>query len=191
VKKNILIAGIGNIFHGDDAFGTEVVRYLQERGMPDGVHVQDFGIRSYDLAFALLEGYATAILIDALARGEPPGTVSVLDLNTGEAGDLPPAADGHGLSVESVLQMVRSLPAEGELGRLFLVGCEPATLECEEGVIGLSSEVAAAVPIAAELITSIVRDPRRVAADSPCCDQPLPGTATATPRIGGTKLCRS
>ena len=51
----ILIAGIGNIFLGDDAFGVEVARRLAERPLPEGVRVVDFGIRGFDLTFALLD----------------------------------------------------------------------------------------------------------------------------------------
>jgi hydrogenase maturation protease len=88
-KPRILIAGIGNIFLGDDGFGVEVVRRLAERGLPDSVRVIDFGIRGLDLAYALQDGYETTILIDAYPHGQAPGTVSVVDLDAKDATDSP------------------------------------------------------------------------------------------------------
>ena len=78
----ILIAGIGNIFFGDDAFGVEVVRRLAARPLPAGVVVKDFGIRGFDLACALQDGYDAVILVDAMQRGAPPGTLHVLEPET-------------------------------------------------------------------------------------------------------------
>src|ERR1700756_1973684 len=74
-SSKILIAGIGNIFLGDDAFGSEVARRLMRRTWPPEVRVEDFGIRGFDLAFALLEAYKLTILIDAVPRGGAPGTL--------------------------------------------------------------------------------------------------------------------
>ena len=152
--KRILIAGIGNIFFGDDALGVETVRELAKREWPEGVQVVDFGIRAYDLAYALADGYETIILVDAVPRGQPPGTVYLIepDLDGLEKTDF--VANGHSLNPVTVLQMAVSLG--GQIGRLYLVGCEPAVLECEEGKMGLSAPVAAAVPQAVEMIQSLV-----------------------------------
>ena len=79
MKKGILIAGIGNIFHGDDAFGVEVAQRLSQKQLPAGVTVIDFGIRGFDLAFALLDGYETYILVDVVQRGQPPGTLYLIE----------------------------------------------------------------------------------------------------------------
>jgi hydrogenase maturation protease len=152
--KRILVAGIGNIFLGDDAFGVEVVRALANRSLPKEVAVRDFGIRGYDLAFALTGGYEAGILVDALPRGEAPGTLYLLEpdlasLGYGDAASL----DAHNLEPVRVLQMARKL---GELPqRLYLVGCEPGALEGEEGRIELSDAVAMALPKAMELIESL------------------------------------
>ena len=81
----ILIAGIGNIFLGDDAFGVEVARRLVRRRLPDGVRVVDFGIRGLDLTYALLDGYEAVILVDAAPRGGPPGTLYVLEPPAGRS----------------------------------------------------------------------------------------------------------
>ncbi len=150
----ILVAGIGNIFFGDDAFGCGVVRELLMREWPAEVRVEDFGIRSYDLAYAIMDGYDAVILIDATPRGQPPGTVSLIEPDISA---LDSAADevvnAHSMNPVRVLQMVRSLG--GEARRLYLVGCEPAVLEAEE--LGLSAPVRAAVPQAVEMIESLVR----------------------------------
>jgi len=151
---NILVAGIGNIFLGDDAFGSEVARELMRRPQPDGVKVEDFGIRGYDLAFALMDG-TDAILIDAVPRGKNPGTLYLIepDLSHIEGNAAP---DGHTMTPIAVLQLVKSL--DGRTGRLFLVGCEPSVLESEEDAMRLSEPVQAAVPLAITMIESLIDD---------------------------------
>jgi hydrogenase maturation protease len=152
--KNILVAGIGNIFFGDDAFGCEVVRQLLERPIPAGVTIRDFGIRSYDLAYAIMEADVT-ILVDATPQGKTPGTIFLIepDLNSLAAGEV---VNAHGMNPVRALQMVRAMG--GRPGKLYLVGCEPAVLEPEEGAMGLSEAVQAAVPKAVEMIESLVGD---------------------------------
>ena len=80
-KARVLIAGIGNIFFGDDAFGVEVARRLADCSLPEEVRVVDFGIRGLDLVYALQDGYDTTILIDVFPHGKAPGTVSVVEPN--------------------------------------------------------------------------------------------------------------
>src|SRR6185436_10130886 len=87
-KPQILVAGIGNIFLGDDAFGSEVARKLQQRPLPQAVRVVDFGIRGFDLAYALLEGYEATILIDATPRGDVPGTLYTIEPDLTELDEL-------------------------------------------------------------------------------------------------------
>ena len=71
----VLVAGIGNIFRGDDGFGVEVVRRLADERLGTDVDVGDFGIRGVHLAFEMASGkYTKVILVDATSRGEPPGT---------------------------------------------------------------------------------------------------------------------
>ena len=94
--ERILIAGIGNIFLGDDAFGCEVVKRLAERELPDNVEVVDFGIRGLDLAYALQDDYATVILVDALPQGEEPGTVYLVEPEIEDEGEVTPARPSHG-----------------------------------------------------------------------------------------------
>ena len=154
-NKRILIAGIGNIFLGDDAFGVEVVRALATRTLPPEVEVMDLGIRSYDLAYALTDHYDVVILVDAAAQGRPPGTVYLLEPDLSALHQQAPASpDGHTLDISSVLQMAQSL---GEVtGQLYLVGCEPAVLETEDGTLGLSPEARTAVPQAVMLLEVLI-----------------------------------
>lgn len=155
MTNRILIAGIGNIFHGDDAFGVEVVRQLLREPLPEGVHAADFGIRSYDLAFALMDGYETALLIDATQQGGSPGTLYLIEpdlasLKTAQ-GDV---VNGHSLNPVRVLLMVKQFG--GEHGRLYVLGCEPAVLDVPDGQLGLSEPVAAAVTKAVTMIHTLL-----------------------------------
>jgi hydrogenase maturation protease len=158
----ILIAGIGNIFLGDDAFGVEVARRLSTREWPQTVRVTDFGIRGYDLAYALLDGYDTTILVDACPRGEPAGTLYVIepDLNdfdpngSGSPEEQQVAVEAHSMNPLSVLRLAASMG--GRLKRILLVGCEPVTLGPEEGQMGLSATVEAVVDEAMKLVESLV-----------------------------------
>lgn len=149
----ILVAGIGNIFLGDDGFGVEVVRQLGCRQFPAGVHVVDFGIRGYDLAFALMDEYDHVILVDACPRGEAAGTVFVLepDLeNDAQASTF----DAHDLNPVHVLRLARAQGAT--LRGVHLVGCEPDSLGPAEGHIGLSPTVQAAVVEAATVVELLI-----------------------------------
>ena len=153
----ILVAGIGNIFHGDDAFGVEVVSELSKSELPDHVDAADFGIRGYDLAYAIMEGYEAVILIDATARGNAPGTLYLIELDTEGLTKLETELpDGHSLDPVHVLQLVQSLGGHTE--RLYLVGCEPGVLETEDGQIGLSESVQDAVPRAVEMIRTLLTE---------------------------------
>jgi hydrogenase maturation protease len=153
--KKILIAGIGNIFHGDDGFGCEVIRELFRRKISDEVTVMDFGIRSYDLAYALTVGYDVTILIDAVSRGEKPGTIFLIEPDLNRLGELESTSvDAHSMNPVAVLQMAQSLGTVS--GKLFLVGCEPGVLESDE--MGLSEPVRAAIPSAIEMIESLVTE---------------------------------
>jgi len=155
--KRVLIAGIGNIFLADDAFGVEVASRLANQSFPSGVRVADFGIRGFDLAYALMEGYDTTILVDAYPGEGQSGTLFVLepdlrDLNstTTPQGFIEP----HSMNPINVLRMAASMG--GQLKRVLLVGCVPATLGPEEGQMGLSEPVSAAVNEAVKLIDSLV-----------------------------------
>ena len=156
-KPAILVAGIGNIFLGDDAFGVEVVRRLAGMQLPESVRVADFGIRGFDLAYALQDGYETTILLDACPHGEAPGTLYVIEpeLKALDDPDDPQAVvEAHAMNPMNVLRMARAMNIE--IKNVLLVGCEPETLGGEEGQMGLSAAVEAAVDHAVKLVESII-----------------------------------
>ena len=166
VTDRILIAGIGNIFLSDDAFGMEVAHRLSGRALPDGVRVEDYGIRGVHLAYDLLEGYDALVLVDAVPMGEPPGTLAViqpepeaLSPSTPESG-APPVVDAHTMSPDIVLATLTRLG--GSVGRIVIIGCQPGDLD--EG-IGLSpaveSAVAAAVDLCLEVVAGIAQPAER------------------------------
>jgi hydrogenase maturation protease len=155
-NPRVLVAGLGNIFLGDDAFGVEVARRLIDAGVPPAVRVVDAGIRSVHLAYELIENeYDTAILVDAVSRGGDPGTLYVLEPD--EEADLPDEADGHSIGPGQVLALVRRLG--GSVGRVLIVGCEPQRLDEEAGLSPLvSAAVVDAVPLVLSLIAESVVD---------------------------------
>jgi len=147
-RPRTLVAGVGNVLLGDDGFGVEVARVLAASALPEGVRVADFGIRGLHLAYELLDGgYDTTILVDATARGERAGTVSLIEAAAGAAA----TADAHGMTPDQVLGWVRAMG--GDPGHVLVVGCEP--LATEEGW-GLSEPVARAVPQAVALVRRLV-----------------------------------
>ena len=160
MNPRVLIAGIGNIFQGDDAFGVTVVQKLGEIELGGDVRVMDIGIRTIDLAFALTDDYDLVILVDATARSGEPGTLYTIGI---EPDDIPDAADepsmvnSHGLNPVRVLALAKSMGAK--LKRVLLVGCEPLVLDRDEsGYIGLSEAVEAAVGPAVETIRMLVEE---------------------------------
>jgi hydrogenase maturation protease len=151
----ILVAGIGNIFLGDDGFGVEVIRRLSSIEMPAGVRVVDFGIRGFDLVYALQDGYETTILVDAYPHGQSPGTVSLVEPDLSKLGEAQPdVVDAHGMNPLNVIRMAVAM--HGKLNNILLVGCEPATFGPEEGQMGLSETVQAAVDEAVSMVVSVV-----------------------------------
>jgi hydrogenase maturation protease len=156
-QPHILIAGIGNIFLGDDAFGSEVARRLLTRQLPAEVRVVDFGIRGLDLVYALLDGYELTIFVDATVRGGAVGTIYTIEPETGEFDNLNQnntAVEPHGMNPMKVLAMVKAMG--GEFKRILLVGCEPEPLGADEEKMGLSEPVALAVEEAANIIELLI-----------------------------------
>ena len=157
-SPRILVACIGNIFLGDDGFGVEVARQLSNRTFPENVRIRDFGIRGYDLAYALLEGDDLVILVDACPRGEAAGTVYVIETDAAVAAATgsPAALDAHTMNPVAVIQLAKSMGPVSK--RILLVGCEPATLGGEEGEMGLSEPVSAAVGEAVKVVEKLVAE---------------------------------
>ena len=156
-RPRILIAGIGNIFLGDDAFGVEVAQRLARRRQSEEVRVVDFGIRGIDLTYALLDGYEAVILVDAVSRGGQPGTLYVLEPDLRD-NDEPQNAgtflEMHHLDPVKVLRLAAEMGAKVEC--LLVVGCEPAKIGDDEDMRdGLSDPVRMAVEQAVPLIESL------------------------------------
>jgi hydrogenase maturation protease len=152
----ILVAGIGNIFFGDDGFGCEVVRELSKTPLPPHVTVRDFGIRGLDLAYTLLEGWDFVIIVDAVSRGRDPGTLYVIEPDLSEEQSTP-SWEGHSMTLEAVAPMLRSLG--GTFPRSRVVGCEPENFEADlEASLPLSLHVKAAVPEALKLIREMLTE---------------------------------
>ncbi len=146
----ILVAGVGNVFLRDDAFGVEVVRLLAERPQPPGVQIRDYGIRGVHLVYELLNGYDLFVLVDAAPRGEAPGTVTVLEVEL-PSPDAQPVIDAHSLTPDAIFGLLSSLG--GHPGRSLVVACEPA--EVDAGM-GLSDPVRAALPHAVRAVEEIL-----------------------------------
>lgn len=145
-----LIAGVGNIFFGDDGFGCEVARRLGAEVQPEGVAVVDFGVRGLHLAYELSSGgYDAAIIIDAVARGGRAGTLYVIDPELTDVAVS--VADAHGVDLGAVFAMTRTLGAPP--ARLVVVGCEAGELEER---LGLSQELARAVDSAVALVGTLL-----------------------------------
>ena len=155
--NRVLVAGIGNIFQSDDAFGVEVANRLAARTLPPGVRVEDFGIRGVHLAYELLEGYDGLILIDAVPMGEPPGTLALIEPETpcpdGDGNGGTTVVDAHTMNPAVVLATLTRLG--GSVEKIIIVGCQPANLQ--EG-IGLTPAVAAAVDDAAQMCIEVVSE---------------------------------
>jgi hydrogenase maturation protease len=158
VTARVLVAGVGNVFLGDDGFGVEVVNRLQGTPLSDGVKVADFGIRGIHLAYELLDGYDALVLIDASPRGEEPGSLYVIepdmDAIVPSGTDGGPVMDAHGMNPEAVLALLAALG--GRVDHVRVLGCEPADVSER---MGLSAPVAGAVDEA-------VRQARRLAEEA-------------------------
>ena len=158
MTRRVLVAGIGNIFQSDDAFGIEVATALAGWTLPPGVRVEDFGIRGVHLAYELLEGYDALVMIDAVPMGEPPGTLAVIEPEldsaetSGSGGDVA-VVDAHTMNPDVVLATLRRLG--GSVEKILIVGCQPADLQ--DGM-GLTPAVAAAVEDAAQLCFQLVSE---------------------------------
>jgi hydrogenase maturation protease len=149
-RISMLIAGVGNIFLGDDAFGVEVIRRLRGRAELGRAEIVDFGIRSMDLAYALARSDA-AIIVDLVSRGGSPGTVYVLEVDPGQAMGL---VDAHAMTPHRV---IAELARERPPAFLRVVGCEPATVEPDPDG-RLSEPVNRAADEAASIVASLVKE---------------------------------
>lgn len=158
MTAKVLVAGIGNVFLGDDGFGVEVANRLLAAPPPDGVRIAEYGIRGVHLAYELLDGYDTLVMIDAVPMDEPPGTLAVIrpELPVGGTGTVEEAAgsvDSHRMDPATVLGVLSHIG--GTLEDAYVVGCQPATTEPG---MALSDSVAAAVEPAIGLVGELLAE---------------------------------
>ena len=151
----VLVACVGNIFLGDDGFGVEVARSLSHRQLPEGVSVKDFGIRGFDLAYALLDPWDLVIIVDALPRGEAAGTLFVIEPELHRPASADTALNPHGMDPVRVLSLAASMGTIS--AQVLVVGCQPNDLGDElEGRMGLSAPVQGVVEEASNTILDLV-----------------------------------
>jgi hydrogenase maturation protease len=163
LERQILVAGIGNAFLGDDGFGGKVAQELEKRELPSGVKVFDFGTGGLDLAYEVMRGYDALVLVDVSRQGEPPGTLYVMEPDPADVeGGIEDGAviDPHGMDPQTVLRFVKSVG--GWPGKVVVVACEPS--ELEEMRWGLSEPVEGAVERAVDLVLKTVDELRSDAA---------------------------
>ena len=184
----ILIACVGNIFLGDDAFGVEVAQRLSRRRLPDEVCVVDFGIRGFDLAYALMDDYEAIILVDAVPRGDAPGTLYTIEPDLNDIDENTDAmVETHGMNPMKVLSMVKAMG--GSPKRILVVGCEPEPCGEDEERMGLSAPVAAAVDEAVSMIESLVQ--QLLEGREKSNEQREPGESSSGDRGSGDRSCHA
>lgn len=195
--RRILIAGIGNIFLGDDGFGSEVAQRLLTLDYPEGVQVVDIGIRGMDLAYTLLDGYDTLLLVDTVARGGPPGTLYLIEPDVPDGGDQTAAEAGdaagrravetHSMDPVKVLAYAAALGAH--LPHTLLVGCEPGPLDGEDDLsMGLSAAVRLAVDGAIRMVNDLVHE--LLTAEEGSVASVAESTQRAPGAVKGASTCR-
>jgi len=156
-SRRVLVAGIGNVFLGDDGWGVALAGRLAARALPRGVDVVDFGIRGMDLAYAMQDGYDAVVFLDATPRGERPGTLYVIEPDLEH---IEMTIDAHGMDPVKVLALARTLGAES-LPRTLIVGCEPETrmsAEDEQILAELTEPVRASLEQAVVLVEELLTD---------------------------------
>ncbi len=150
MTARIWIAGVGNVFFGDDGFGVEVAHRMAEQPLPEGVVVKDYGIRGMHLAYDLLDPPELLVVVDALPHGASPGSTCILEPDLADpvrARD----ANGHGMDLPTVFATVRAMGSR--LPRILIVGCEPGDLSQH---MGLTPRVQHAVDVAIDLVHEII-----------------------------------
>jgi hydrogenase maturation protease len=165
--RRVLVAGIGNVFLGDDGFGVALAGELARRPVPAGAEVADYGIRGMDLAYAMGDGWDAVVLLDATPRGEAPGTLYVIEADPDA---VPVGLDTHGMDPVKVLATARGLGGTPELPRTLVVGCEPLTRmtgDEDEVVAELSDPVRAALPAAVTLVEDLLGELLNPAQEEP------------------------
>lgn len=142
-----MVAGVGNVLRGDDGFGPAVTELLGH--LPEEADVVETGIGGIALLQELMAGCDGLIVIDAVDRGAPPGTVFLI---TPEVRDAVHVADVHLANPDRVLSMAKTIGVLPE--RVLIVGCQAA--EVDELGEGLSPPVQRALATAVAKIEQTV-----------------------------------
>ncbi|MEO8191271.1 MAG: hydrogenase maturation protease [Acidobacteriota bacterium] len=147
-----LIAGFGNLLLGDDGFGVEVVRRLAEQPLPGGAEIVEVGIGGMELVYELMNGCGRLVIVDAVRRGHPPGTLYVFQPSEADTTPGPEQGiDPH------FAEPTRAMKVAKKLGYLpsdvTIVGCEPLCCDLD---LTLSPAVRAAVGPAAERVRELL-----------------------------------
>ncbi len=153
----ILVAAVGNLWLGDDGFGTEVAKRLRARDLGPNVAVADFGAGGLDLAYEVLRGYDALVLVDVSRQGGEPGTLYVMEVDPDSIeGGIEDGTriDPHGMDPETVLRFVKSVG--GWPGKVVVIACEPEQID--EVAIGLTPRVEAAVDGAVALVAETIEE---------------------------------
>jgi hydrogenase maturation protease len=174
MRTTALVAGIGNIFLGDDGFGSVVAQTMLKLQYPPAVRVVDFGIRGFDLAFALLEDYELVILVDAYPHSGAPGSLQVLELPLKTEGCSPRTMpETHAVAPIRALELARQFGIHSR--KIVLVGCQPETIHPNaDGEFVLSPAVASSVQPAIRLVDSLL---------APLFPEIFPTTNDSLPKI--------
>lgn len=147
----VLVAGIGNIFLGDDGFGPEVIRHINHQFLrDDSVQITDYGTGGVHLAYDLLDNWTALVLVDALPNRGAPGTVQVFEADHTRLKNSA-ALDAHGMDPGTVFASLRALG--GIEPRTIVVGCQVCDITDR---MGLSEPVRSAVASAADAVIKAV-----------------------------------
>jgi hydrogenase maturation protease len=126
------------------------MRHVPGRLAGPRVELVDYGIKGMHLAYDLLDGCEALILIDAIPSRGAPGTVHVFEADH-ESLTAASGLDAHAMDPGAVFASLNALG--GTPPYTVVIGCEAA--DVDEG-IGLSAEVAAAIPEALRALENVL-----------------------------------
>jgi hydrogenase maturation protease len=148
----ILVLGVGNTLLSDDGLGPTLLEQIAEESERWNGEVEFLDGGTQGLALlGHLSGRKAVIILDALALGSAPGTVSVLrasELLQLGAQHASTSHEGNAGELLAVATLLGELPEQ-----VFVIGIEPQTLVT---AIGLSEPVQQALPAAARRVVSLL-----------------------------------
>ncbi|GAC1565475.1 MAG: hypothetical protein NVS3B14_03310 [Ktedonobacteraceae bacterium] len=158
--RRVLVAGVGNVLHGDDGYGVAVAQRLAQRSdLPPAVKVVEVGIGGISLVQELFDGYDVLMIVDAVDRDGTPGAIFLLEPQVPDLAQWPHEQRQDFLVNMHMTTPSRALILARALGVLppsvYMLGCQPTT--CDELVIGLSPPVERAVELSVERLIGELR----------------------------------